>query len=50
MSRLQDLIDTVDTLIEQIEECYTPDLRITKELAFAIHEELESLVESEDIE
>lgn len=50
MSRINDLIDTVDTLLEQIEENYTSDLKIAKQYAQELREELEAVSETHDID
>lgn len=43
-----DLLATVDKVLEQIEENWSPDLRSAKEFATDLREELEELLEDHE--
>ena len=43
---VHDLIETVDKVLEQIDESYSADLKIAKRFALELREELEEVLES----
>jgi hypothetical protein len=45
-SILQELIETVDKMLESIDENYSVDLKLTKSIVIELREELEEVFES----